>query len=60
VKHSIFVRLKLKGIRERKFLFPGISMGIRADGKQGNVTYRRRKALRRKTSPTLRWTDVET
>ncbi|PNX89535.1 hypothetical protein L195_g045655 [Trifolium pratense] len=30
VKHSIFVRLKLKGIRERKFLFPGISMGIRA------------------------------
>lgn len=33
VKHSIFVRLKLKGMRERKFLFPGISMGIRAGGK---------------------------
>lgn len=33
VKHSIFVRLKVKGMRERKFLFPGISMGIRAGGK---------------------------
>lgn len=33
VKHSIFIRLKVKGMRERKFLFPGISMGIRAGGK---------------------------
>ena len=35
VKHSIFVRLKVKGMRERKFLFPfpGISMEIRAGGK---------------------------
>jgi hypothetical protein len=33
VKHSIFVRLKVKGMRERMFLFPGISMGIRAGGK---------------------------
>lgn len=29
VKHSRFVRLKVKGMRERKFLFPGSTMGIR-------------------------------
>lgn len=27
------VRLKVRSMRERKFLFPGVSMGIRACGK---------------------------